>query len=131
MVVKIVQGILLMLDTVNLIHVLSMQIGQHGQSGVTAARHVPMAQDLATEHVVVPTHSLGVETVLAKKQKHNSAMQCLVLFMVNGPHGHSGPSVALAAPVAQKHEHELATTLPPPMEATPALGMLLKLNGAR
>lgn len=64
--VKTVQGILLILSTVTLVHVLSMATGQPGHSGVTVARHVQMGQDFATELVVVPFHNLGVEIALVK-----------------------------------------------------------------
>jgi len=52
-VAKTVQGILLILDTVTLAHVLFTATGQHGHSGVSVARHAPMGQDFETELVAI------------------------------------------------------------------------------
>lgn len=56
----------LILSTVTLVHVLSMEDGQPGHHGVTAAEHVQMAQEFATELVVIPFHNSGEEIALVR-----------------------------------------------------------------
>ena len=43
-----------------------MEDGQPGHHGVTAAKHVQMAQEFATELVVIPFHNSGEEIALVR-----------------------------------------------------------------
>lgn len=75
-----------------------------------------MGRNPVKEHVVILTHSLKVDIALANPQKSNSAMQAVVLFMVNGQPGLNGQIVVAAVPEVKYLGQELVLTLPPPTE---------------